>query len=184
MAPAPIRYTYAWDDYVALSRVVRRESFWKRNQIVVVPVLLTLCMFAGVLAVTAWNGRDVGRAARIVLTTWHFWLLPPVLVVLIRFFNWLELVVWYRRQKVDGLEVRISFDDPQGLRTESKDGSGVIAWRAIRKVETEGGMHVVLQENRLVGVCLPRRAFASDADFDAAKSHIERKVAETRSPAA
>jgi hypothetical protein len=181
MAPAPIRYTYAWGDYVALSRVVRRESFWRRNQTVVVPALLTLGMLAGILAVTAWKGNDVGRALRFVLTTWHFWLLPPTLIVLILFFNRLELGMWYRKQKIDGVDVAVSFDDPKGLRTETKDGSSVIAWRAIRKVETEGDMHVVLQQNRIVGVCLPRRAFASDADFAAAKTYIEDSLAQDRS---
>jgi hypothetical protein len=183
MAPAPVRFTYTWDDYVALNRVLRRESFWKRNQLVLVPVLLTGTLLAGVVAITAWNGHDVGRALRIAFTTWPFWLLPPFLIVLILIFNRLELGMWYRRQKVDGLEVRSDFDDPQGLRFHTMDGSGVIAWSAIRKVGTDSGVHVVLQRNRMTGVCLPRRAFSSDVDFDAAKAHIERKVEDKRSAA-
>jgi hypothetical protein len=184
MAPASIRYTYCWDDYVALSRIVRRESAWKRYQIIIVPAAMTLALLAGLAAVSAWNGNDVGRAVRFVLSTWQFWLLPPSLMILIPIINRIELAVWYKRQRIDEVEISVMFDDPLGLRSESKDGAGVIAWSAIRKVATKGDMHVVLQQNRIVGVCLPRRAFASDAHFAAARTHIEDQMARRRSTAA
>jgi hypothetical protein len=184
MAPAPVRYTFAWDDYVGLDLALRRESFMKRNQLVIVPLFLTLCVIGFAFGISAVSGQPAGRFFTEIASNIYIWLLPIALVPVILIANRIERRIWYKRQRVDGLEIEARFDDPKGLRLESVNGGGVNAWSAIRKVVTVGATHVVLLENRMVGVCLPRRAFASDADFDAAKAHIERKISEARSAAA
>jgi hypothetical protein len=180
MAPAPIRYTYGWSDYVALDRALRQESFLKRYQLVVVPVFLTSCIAAVSSGMDAWKGQDFfGSLSALVSTGW-FWLTPVAIAPLIHGANHIELRLWYRRQRADGMEVEVKFDEPGGLSLASRDGAGTISWDAIRKVSTTDNMHVVLQNNRVVGVCLPRRAFASDSDFDGVKSFIDAKIKERR----
>jgi hypothetical protein len=181
MAPAPIRFTYSWDDYVGLDRALRRESFLKRHQLVIVPLFLTVCVVGFAFGLSAWNGQPARRFFTEIASNIYIWLLPVVFVPLILVANWIEKRLWYRRQRVDGTEITIHFDDPRGLGQESKVAGGVSAWSALRKVVTISGMHVVLFENRMIGICLPRRAFASDAHFDATKAHIEQKIAEARS---
>jgi hypothetical protein len=180
MAPAPVRYTYCWDDYVALDKALRRESFLKRYQLLIVPVFLTLCIVGVMAGLQAYQGRDVGRSLSVLLTFGWFWLIPFAIVPVILIANRIERGIWYKRQRIDGKDVDVVFDDPKGLSLATKDGAGVIAWSAIRKIATDGGMHVVFQDNRLVGVCLPRRAFASDAAFDEARAFIEARIIEHR----
>jgi hypothetical protein len=183
MAPASVRYTYSWDDYVALDRALRKDNVWKRHQLIIVPVFLTLCMAGLVIGMNTWNGRSITATIPALLSTPYFWLAPFAFVPLILGANRIERGIWYKRQKIDGVEVTVRFDDPGGLSLSTRDGAGVIAWRAIRKVTGEATMHVVLQDNRMVGVCLPRRAFASDAEFDGAKAFIEQKAREHREAA-
>jgi hypothetical protein len=183
MAPASVRYAYGWDDYVSLDAALRRESFLKRHQLIIVPLFLTLCVLGFAFGLSAWKGQPAGRLFSDIASNAYLWLVPPAFAVLVIVANRIERRIWYKRQLVDGMEIEVAFDDPRGLLLESKQGSGVNAWGSIRKVVTVRGTHVVLIENRMVGICIPRRAFASDAEFDAARSHIERKAAEARSAA-
>jgi hypothetical protein len=108
---------------------------------------------------------------------WEFWVIVAALVPLIWFLNRLELGVYYRRQRIDGHEISVSFDDEKGIMSEGPSGTGVIAWAGVRRLASDADAHVVLYENRMIGLCLPRRAFASQQAFDDAARYISARIA-------
>jgi hypothetical protein len=172
--PEPIVFTYSFADYQALNRLMRRDSLWKRTQFIRVPVAIAAAV-AGIVAIhAAMTGRSAPRALALLPVMWEFWALIAGLVPLIWFLNRLELGVYYRRQRIDGQMITVSFDDEKGILSEGPSGTGAIAWSGVRKLVSDAEAHVLLYENRMIGLCLPRRAFASQEAFD----HVARYVAE------
>jgi hypothetical protein len=180
MVPAPIRYTFTWEDYVSLDKAVRQDNFWKRNQLVLVPLFLMTCVLVGLVAVPLAKGRPVYPILAEAFSSVYFWIALPAFLLVILGANRIERGLWYKRQRIDGVEITAAFDDADCLTLESRDGTSKVRWNAIRKVTTDETAHILLQENRMVGIALPKRAFTSDADFAAARAYIESKIASTR----
>jgi hypothetical protein len=181
MVPAPIRYTFVWEDYVSLDKAVRQENVWKRYQLIIVPAFLMACVTIGLMLPAFVAGRPLWPVMSNALTSFYFWLAIPAFVLLVLGANHMERKLWYRRQRISGVEVEAVFDASDGIRLESKDGVSLLKWAGMRKIVSDEHAHTLLQENRMVGVCLPRRAFASNAEFTAAKAFIEQKIADARS---
>jgi hypothetical protein len=170
--PAPISFTYGFADYLALNRLMRRDSLWKRTQLVRVPLAAALAV-AGLIALqSAIYDRSVTRALGQLVVIWEFWAIVAASLPLVLILNRLELWVYYRRQRLDGTTISVSFDDGKGISSESPVGSGVIPWSSMRKLVSDADAHVLLYENRMIGLCLPRRAFAGEQAFTDTAAYI------------
>ncbi len=180
--PAPISFVYSFADYQALNRLMRRDSLWKRMQFVRVLLAVAVAIAAIVAIHAAMNGRSATRALAQLPAMWEFWVIVAAFVPLVLFLNRLELGVYYRRQRIDGQTITVDFDDEKGLASEGPSGAGVIKWTGVRKLVSDVDAHVVLYENRMIGLCLPRRAFASQQAFDDAGRYIAERLA--RNPVA
>jgi hypothetical protein len=179
-APGRITFTYGFADYLALNRLMRRDSLWKRTQFIRVPLAVALAVAAIIAIHAAMNGRSVGQALGQLPVMWEFWVLIAAILPLVLFLNRLELGVYYRRQRIDGQAISISFDDEKGITSEGPSGTGVIAWNGVRKLVSDADVHVILYENRMIGLCLPRRAFASQQAFDDLARYVEARIASGR----
>jgi hypothetical protein len=175
--PGPITFTYGFDDYLALNRLMRRDSLWKRTQFVRAPLAVAVAVAATIAIDAAMGGRSVAGALGQLPAMWEFWVLVAASLPLVWFLNRLELGVYYRRQRMDGQVVSVSFDDQKGIMSEGPSGMGVISWTGVRKLVSDADAHVVLYENRMIGLCLPRRAFASQQAFDDAARYVSARIA-------
>jgi hypothetical protein len=175
--PEPITFKYGFADYQALNRLMRRDSLWKRTQFIRVPVAIAAAVAAIVAIHAAMSSQSVARALGQLPAMWEFWVIVPAVLPLVWFLNRLELGVYYRRQRIDGQAITVSFDDEKGIMSEGPSGLGAIGWTGVRTLVSDADAHVVLYENRMIGLCLPRRAFASQKAFDDAALYISARIA-------
>jgi hypothetical protein len=174
--PAPISFTYVFGDYLMLNRMMRRDSLLERMQFVLVPTAAALAMVGFVTIQAAMTGRDVARAFTYLVGMWQFWAFIAAMLPLVWSINWLELKVYYRRQRIDGSVIFVSFDDADGIKSKGPLGEGTMSWSATRKLASDADAHVLLYKNRMIGLCLPRRAFASQQAFDDAGRYINIRI--------
>jgi hypothetical protein len=175
--PGPISFTYSFADYQAQNRLMRRDNLWKRMQFVRVPLAAAVAIAAIVAIHAAMNGRSAATALAHLPAMWEFWVIVAALIPLASFLNRLELGVYYRRQRIDGQTITVRFDDEKGIVSEGPTGAGVTGWTGVRKLVSDPDAHVVLFENRMIGLCLPRRAFASQQAFDDAARYVSARIA-------
>jgi hypothetical protein len=170
--PEPVSFTYTYADYKVLNRLMRRDSLWKRTQYIRVP------LFAAVLVVSiaVFLGSNPVDALQEALATWQLWAFLAAIFPFIALMNEIELRLFYRRQRIDRTQVLVSFDDERGITTESTVGLGTLPWKVIRKIVSDADAHVILYENRAIGLCLPRRAFGSQQAFDDAAVYVNSHI--------
>lgn len=178
--PAPITFTYGYADYQAQNRLMRRDSLWKRTQFFRVPLAAALGMAAYVVLDAWYRGVSPSGALSGLVGAWQYWAAIAGMIPFIWLLNWIELKVYYHRQRMDGARITITFDKKQGIMSEGPSGTGFLPWSGIRKLVSDAQAHVVLCENRMIGLCLPRRAFASQKDFEAAAVYISSCLTQNR----
>jgi hypothetical protein len=176
--PEPIRFTYTYSDYQALNRLMRMDSLWKRTQFIRVPLAAALGVAGIVMLEAVFRGRDLLRTFSVLVATWQYWAFIVLSIPLAWLLNRLELWVYYRRQRLDGTLITVIFDDERGVLSESPTGAGSIPWSGVRKLVSDADAHVLLYENRMIGLCLPRRAFASQQAFVEVADYIAARLAQ------
>jgi YcxB-like protein len=175
--PGSITFAYSYPDYLALNRLMRRDNLWKRTQFIRVPLAAAVAVAGFVVAQAAYSDQNIAGALSQILVSWEFWAIIAASPVLVWVINWIELRLYYRRQRIDGAMISVSFDDRKGITSEGPTGTGIVPWSAVRKIVSDANAHVVLYENRAIGLCLPRRAFATQKAFDEAAAYIAAKIA-------
>ncbi len=174
--PGSITFAYSYPDYLALNRLMRRDNLWKRTQFIRVPLAAFLAVAGFVVAQSAYRGQSIAGAFNQVLVSWEFWAIIAASPVLVWIINRIELRLYYRRQRIDGAMISISFDDKKSITSEGPTGTGIVPWSAVRKIVSDANAHVVLYENRAIGLCLPRRAFETQQAFDEAAEFIAARI--------
>ncbi len=164
--PGPITFTYGYADYQALNRLMRRDSIWKRTQFIRVPLGVALGVTAVVIFLALNDGVSVPKTLANMLTQWLLWALIAVSVPFVWILNQIELKIYYRRQRFDGALICVSVDDEAGITSQGHTGTATQPWSAIRKIVSDAEAHVILYDNRIIGMCLPRRAFGTQKAFD------------------
>jgi YcxB-like protein len=174
--PGPITFTYSYTDYLALNRLMRRDSLWKRTQFIRVPLAAAIAVSCIVVAQAAFRDQSIAGAFSQVWVSWEFWAIVAASPVLVWIINRIELRLYYRRQRIDGAMISISFDDKNGITSEGPTGTGIVPWSAVRKIVSDANAHVVLYENRAIGLCLPRHAFESQKGFDDMAAYFSARI--------
>jgi YcxB-like protein len=174
--PKSITFTYSYSDYLALNRLMRRDSIWKRTQFIRVPMAAALAVVGFVVAQAAFAGRSSSGALYQVLLSWELWAIIAASPAVVWIVNQVELRLYYRRQRIDGSLISVTFDDVKGITSEGPTGTGIMPWSAVRKVVSDTHAFVVLYENRAIGLCLPRRAFETQQAFDDALAYVAERI--------
>jgi hypothetical protein len=179
VTPKPITFTYSYADYKVLNRLMRRDSPWKRWRYFAVPFLAALLLAIVMMILSLIGGRSISNVLGYLVGRWEFWAFIAASSPVVWIIDQVELKLYYKRQRADGMVISVGFDAAKGITSESSSGLGVIPWSAVRKVVSDADAHVVLYENRAIGMCLPRRAFETQKDFDDIRSYISAQIAIT-----
>jgi hypothetical protein len=151
----PVEFTYSGGDVLILNLVIWR--FWVTSILVIAVFMCSLSV--GLLL---FDGLDIRQA--IIVADWAFtWKLVLVLAAWILIVSLLSN--WWRARQESTGRITVALT-PEGIKIRSRRMDGLVFWSAIKSLKVRFG-RVFFFLTRRMAVIVPRRAFASDADFDA-----------------
>ncbi|WP_416408390.1 YcxB family protein [Agrobacterium rosae] len=110
-----------------------------------------------------WPAQEATWQAELYLLYWPFWFLPLLLVVFSDQLAGLIAVLVFKTRAAANKEIVVTLSD-HGVRARSADINSEISWKGIVKaIETQ--THLFLALSKREALILPRRGFASDADY-------------------
>ncbi len=170
------RHTHTYEDFLTLVRARRRASgarTWWRYALWMAIYLAVLVWFTpDLLRASAWREGFVwaivlGGLAAMAVIIWAVDLL----------FDRVVYRLHYRRLATAGAEVTLNLDE-DGIAWTIRDIGGRLPWSAVTTVDDqEDGL--VLFISPLEGMVVPRRAFASLGEYEAARTLIRERTHDT-----
>ena len=176
---SPFEVTFKMEraDYVALCLAMQRKDRWR---VAAEAIGALLIVPAAILVTTAGNFGALISALRDIATLHApWWIYPivlaaPLLVVQQRLLIALKAGRHYRRYAVADREMRHSFET-DGLETILTNFESWISWHAIESI-IETSDHLFLTISRREALILPRRAFASDTDYQRLTGFVRDRI--------
>jgi len=170
-----IHYVMTRDDYVAMSAALLAPSL--RSRLIRVAAFLVIAL---VFLFIAGRGYEDFERFWIVISSrmpWWFYLLFPAVALLMLVSHrliWLTARSFYRKIAAAEKEVTMTVD-ASGIEAQSPDLKSNIGWSAIQRVIPVRD-HVFLAISKREALIVPRRGFASDAEFAAFLPFVARHV--------
>ncbi|MFJ1302759.1 YcxB family protein [Pseudomonadota bacterium AL_CKDN230030165-1A_HGKHYDSX7] len=171
-------YTLTPGDYAAMTVALTRRS-WARRLLKL--TLWVLVFWVALSCLTGiWNPLTL---ARIVMasggTPWigGALLFAALLILFGHWIAWGISFLYYRQLSSAGATITLALTD-DAVEATSNVADTRVPWISVKRVIADS-RHIFLAISKREALILPRRAFASEADFDAA-----RRYAETRQKAA
>jgi len=165
-----VSFTYTYSDYWALCKAIEKHGrFAKYSRLVgIIVILFNLAASAFFIYETVSNGQP--------LKLLHFANagLALLIIILIYGLRPLYLKHHYKKQMIDGKEVKLGFSD-NGLKVEMPSFNGTHSWPAIIRADEEPE-HFLLWINKVQAYCVPKRGFANASDIIAFKSLVSQNV--------
>jgi hypothetical protein len=157
-----IRYICTRSDFIAVTRALIRRPFWQTAL-----KLALLVIIAGNLFVMAWlwPGKEGVPPwyAEIYFRYWPFWFLPLLLTVFSSHLAALMAAMVFKTRAAANQEIVVTLSQ-DGVTARSADINSAISWGGIVKaIETK--THLFLALSKREALILPRRGFASAADY-------------------
>ncbi|MBV6658355.1 MAG: YcxB family protein [Devosiaceae bacterium] len=173
-----VSYRYTRADYVQASLLMAGRPLSRR--LLDVAVYFGL-MLAAAVAVLVYHGEELSVLAEAVgIITWWGWVLifagAAFLFAPEYFITWPIAAATFKSLSVAGSMVHVQLEDAAiGTQTENPDTQSTVAWSAIKAVkENQHGLFLALSKRE--ALLLPRRAFAGDADYQAAAALARRRA--------
>jgi hypothetical protein len=154
-----LRFTYTFEDFKQLSLALTRRYWYGKVPLRAWVTIAILCVVgAGLAFAYAPRGSFM-----------HTWgglmLIIPVGAILGGIFGlWYQIRSFYRKQKLDGLEVTYDIG-PDGIRGQSSQYDSMIRWDGIEAVSAAPGYRFVWL-NKLQGLVFPDRCFEGKQQMD------------------
>jgi hypothetical protein len=165
-SPFEVTFNMERADHVALCLAMQRK---RRFRVFAEAVGALLIVPAAVLVATAGNFSATIEALRDVATLHAPWWIYPLILAVPALVLQQKLLVTvrarraYHRYAIADREMRHSFET-DGLETILTNFESWISWHAIEGI-IETSDHLFLAISRREALILPRRAFATDADY-------------------
>ncbi|MEG6508427.1 YcxB family protein [Methyloligella sp. 2.7D] len=169
-----IHYTYGYDDFAGQIAAKRSRSLFGQAT----PYIVVTGLYLLLMALQLWQS-GIGAAE---LTTLE--VIGPVLggipiivmivaVIDFMFFRLIYRLV-FRRYALADTPMTVGLDD-EGITWRSAEFSGQCIWAKVTGlVQTKQSLFVFL--NRAEAIALPRRAMASDQEFDAIAAFAKKRI--------
>ncbi|NTF06831.1 YcxB family protein [Agrobacterium rubi] len=157
-----IRYVCMRSDFIAVTRALIRRPFWRTALTVVLSLII-----AGHLFVMAWfwpvkEGVPTWYA-ELHFRYWPIWFLPLLLTVFSGHLAGLMAAMVFKTRAAANQDIVVTLSR-DGVRARSADINSDISWSGIVKaIQTR--THLFLALSKREALILPRRGFASDADY-------------------
>jgi len=171
-----IAYTMQRSDYVAMCLALFRPTL--RVRLIKIGVFIVLA--AIVLFIAGRGYEDFGRFVAVMANAMPWWFYPLILGagLLIFYSHWISCLYawsWFGKMTPADKDVTITFN-AAGVELESRTASSKLKWDAFVRLIRERDQ-VFMALARSVAIIVPRRAFSSDAEFEAFWSFVGRQVA-------
>jgi hypothetical protein len=170
-------YTFSRDDYLALVNVTRRSS-WRLRAILVV---MWLAVFVLIMGLTSESWTQFTQALHDIVTfneVPFFVYLPLlaglVLIAIMPSLTMLRAMRLYGGFAIADQDIAIVLDEA-GVTTTGPGRQARMEWSYIKRVIVRPS-HLFLAISKREAVVVPRRAFASEAEFVAVTALALRKV--------
>lgn len=173
-----ISYRYSRSDYIQASLLMAGRPLTRR--LLDVGVYFAM-MLAAAIAVIVYRGAELALLADVIeVIPWWAWILILVGAAFLfvpEYFITLPIAAaTFASLSVAGAMIHVSLeDDAIATRTEDPDTHSTISWSAVKAVkENHHGLFVALGKRE--ALLMPRRAFASEADFQATAAFARGRV--------
>lgn len=170
-----ITYTMTSRDYAAMTRIVMRRPLWRSLIVFVLWVVAVWCLvaystgvFNPVLLVKAIVASGQGWFFAIVLT------LVALATFLSQWLMWAISFVYYRQLASADATITMGLTE-QGVEGDSSIADMKAPWTTVKRV-IRTNEYLFLPISRRESFILPRRAFESDGQFEAAYRFAEAHV--------
>ena len=165
-------YTLTPGDYAAMTVALTRRSWTRR--ILTLAVWVVIFWFALACLTSLWNPALLARV--LVASGGATWvggalLFASLLMLFGHWLSWGISFLYYRQLASAGATITIVLTD-DGVDATSNVADTRLPWASVKRV-IGNARHTFLAISKREALILPRRAFASDADFDAARRYAE-----------
>ena len=165
-----VTFTYTYLDYLALTKAMEKHGRFAKYSRIIYLLIIVSNLAAGAFFIfeTLSNGGT--------LKLFHFVNigLALLIIILINVLKPIYLKRHYKKQMIDGKEIKIDFSD-QGLAVDMPSFNGTHDWPAIIRADEEPG-HFLLWINKVQAYCVPKRGFVNATDINNFKLLLSEKV--------
>ena len=165
-------YTLTPGDYAAMTVALTRRSWTRR--LLTLAIWVAIFWFALACLTALWNPALLARV--LLASGGMYWIGGALLfaALLILFGHWIAWGIsflYYRQLSSAGATITIALTD-EAVEATSNVADTRLPWTTVKRVIGDA-RHTFLAISKREALILPRRAFASDADFAAARQYAE-----------
>jgi hypothetical protein len=164
-----VTYRFERRDFVAMTRALTRKPWTWGLAAVALWLVLVLVL---VLLLLSGRFEFLEHGIRVVVIDYlPLWVIGAAALL---FGARLSAAMVFRNIAYANQEIELLVR-PSGIESRTKDIQAEIAWTAVKKI-IETSTHLILAISKREALIIPRRAFASDDDYQAARGFIVRHV--------
>lgn len=165
-----VSFTYTYFDYSALIKAMSKHGKYAKYAWIV----LYLIIFANFAASAIFIFKMLSNNYALQFIHFANAAIGVLLLLVLYVLKPLYLKHYYKKQMIDGKEVKLGFSD-DGLKVEMPSFNANHAWPAIIRADEEPE-HFLLWINKVQAYCVPKRGFVSAADIEEFKKLVANKV--------